>query len=65
MAGSLRVFTDDMFDRAREGVHRVLDEACAATGCTYDLDFAEAIRRLTTTPSYLPMSRLLCPSCSS
>ena len=41
VAGSLRVFTDDMFDRAREGVHRVLDEACAATGCTYDLDFAE------------------------
>ena len=34
VAGSLRVFTDDMFDRAREGVHRVLDEACAATGCT-------------------------------
>ena len=41
VAGSLRVFTDDMFDRAREGVRRVLDEACTATGCTYDLDFAE------------------------
>ena len=41
VAGSLRVFTDDMFDRAREGVCRVLDEACVATGCTYDLDFAE------------------------
>lgn len=41
VAGSLRVFTDDMFDRARKGVRRVLDEACAATGCTYDLDFAE------------------------
>ena len=41
VAGSLRVFTDDMFDRAREGVRRVLDDACAATGCTYDLDFAE------------------------
>ena len=41
VAGSLRVFTDDMFDRARECVRRVLDEACAATGCTYDLDFAE------------------------
>ncbi len=41
VAGSLRVFTDGMFDRAREGVRRVLDEACAATGCTYDLDFAE------------------------
>ena len=41
VAGSLRVFTDDMFDRAREGVRRVLDDACAATGCTYDLNFAE------------------------
>lgn len=41
VAGSLRVFTDDMFDRAREGVRRVLDDACVATGCTYDLDFAE------------------------
>ena len=41
IAGSLRVFTDSMFDRAREGIRRVLDEACAATGCTYDLDFAE------------------------
>ena len=41
VAGSLRVFTDGMFDRAREGVRRVLDDACAATGCTYDLDFAE------------------------
>ena len=30
-----------MFDRAREGVRRVLDDACVATGCTYDLDFAE------------------------
>ena len=41
IAGSLRVFTDGMFDRAREGIRRVLDEACTATGCTYDLDFAE------------------------
>ena len=41
VAGSLRVFTDAMFDRAREGVRRALDEACTATGCTYDLDFAE------------------------
>ena len=41
VAGSLRVFTDAMFDRAREGVRRVLDEVCTATGCTYDLDFAE------------------------
>lgn len=41
IAGSLRVFTDAMFDRARAGIRRVLDEACAACGCTYDIDFAE------------------------
>ena len=41
IAGSLRVFTDDMFDRAREGIRRALDDACTATGCTYDIDFAE------------------------
>ena len=29
------------------------------------LTLPRAIRRLTTTPSYLPMSRLPCPSCSS
>ena len=41
IAGSLRVFTDTMFDRAKAGIRRVLDEACMATGCTYDIDFAE------------------------
>ena len=41
IAGSLRVFTDGMFDRAKAGIRRVLDEACAETGCTYDIDFAE------------------------
>lgn len=41
IAGSLRVFTDAMFDRARAGIRRTLDEACASFGCTYDLDFAE------------------------
>ena len=41
LAGSLRVFTDSMLDRARAGIRRVLDEACAATGCTYDIDFAD------------------------
>ncbi len=41
IAGSLRVFTDGMFDRAKADIRRVLDEACAETGCTYDIDFAE------------------------
>lgn len=54
VAGSLRVFTDGMFDRAREGVRRVLDDACAATGCTYDLDFAEGYPPVDNGPSCSP-----------
>ena len=41
VAGSLRVFSDEMFDRARAGVEQRLADACATYGCTYDLDFAE------------------------
>lgn len=41
IAGSMRVFSDAMFDRARGELERVLAAACAEYGCTYDLDFAE------------------------
>lgn len=41
VAGSLRVFSDEMFDRARAGVEECLADACATYGCTYDLDFAD------------------------
>ena len=30
-----------MLERARAGIRRVLDEVCTATGCTYDIDFAD------------------------
>ncbi len=36
--GSLRLYSDEMFDRAKAGVIEVADRACAAYGCTYDLD---------------------------
>ena len=39
--GSLRVFSDEMFDRARSGVDKAARQACDAYGCTYDLHFAE------------------------
>lgn len=39
--GSLRVFSDEMFDRAREGVRVCAQEACERYGCTYDLHFSE------------------------
>lgn len=39
--GSLRVYSDRLFDAAREGVRSCLDAACASTGCTYEISFAE------------------------
>jgi len=39
--GSLRVFSDEMFDRAREGVRVCAQEACERYGCSYDLHFSE------------------------
>ena len=38
--GSLRVFSDNMFDCARTGVEQCAAQACEAYGCTYDLSFA-------------------------
>ena len=39
--GSLRVFSDEMFDRAREGVRVCAQESCERYGCSYDLHFSE------------------------
>lgn len=39
--GSLRVFSDEMFDRARAGVEQCAHEACEAYGCTFDLHFSD------------------------
>lgn len=36
--GSLRLYSDEMFDRAKAGVIEIADRTCAAYGCTYDLD---------------------------
>lgn len=41
IAGSLRVFTDAMFDRARHEIRELLERCCDETGCTFELDFAE------------------------
>ncbi len=41
VAGSLRVFSDAMFDRAKQEIERVLRESCEAYSCTYGLSFAE------------------------
>lgn len=41
LAGSLRVFSDAMFARAKAGLREVLERACVATGCAGEIDFAE------------------------
>ncbi len=41
VAGSLRVFSDAMFERAKHEIERVLRESCGAYSCTYSLSFAE------------------------
>ena len=41
LAGSLRVFSDEMFERARREIRATLEEACASAGCTATIDFAE------------------------
>lgn len=40
VSGSLRVFSDDMFDRAREGLRCALRGACERFGCAGEIDFA-------------------------
>lgn len=41
LAGSLRVFSDEMFERAKAELTSTLEMACSETGCTFDIDFAE------------------------
>lgn len=41
LAGSLRVFSDEMFERAKVELTSTLEMACSETGCTFDIDFAE------------------------
>ena len=51
LAGSLRVFSDEMFDRARAGIRDLLARACAGTGCTGEVDFAEGYPPVTNDPA--------------
>lgn len=39
--GSLRVFSDDMFENAKAAIDTCAAEACRAYGCTYNLHFSE------------------------
>lgn len=50
LAGSLRVFSDEMFERAKGELERTLEEACTSTGCTREIDFAEGYPPVTNDP---------------
>ena len=39
--GSLRVFSEEMFARAKDAVRTCAEEACGSCGCAYDLHFSE------------------------
>lgn len=41
IAGSLRVFSEEMFERAKREIRDLLAACCDETGCTFDLHFAE------------------------
>lgn len=41
IAGSLRVFSEEMFARAKAEISRLLETCCAETGCTGEVHFAE------------------------
>lgn len=41
LEGSLRVFSDDMFDHAKQAIARCAAEACAEYDCTHELNFSE------------------------
>lgn len=51
VAGSLRVFSDEMFDRAQAGLSEELARACAAFGCEGEVDFAEGYPPVTNDPA--------------
>lgn len=38
--GSLRVYSDQLFDAAKDGVRSCLEDACVSTGCTFEVSFA-------------------------
>lgn len=51
LAGSLRVFSDEMFERAKAELTSTLEMACSETGCTFDIDFAEGYPPVTNDPT--------------
>ncbi len=61
ISGSLRVFSDAMFERAKAEIERVLREACEATSCTYELGFATGYPPVDNDPELFGLARQALP----
>lgn len=61
IAGSVRVFSDGMLERVRSGLRAALDGACAAVGCTYDIDFAEGYPPVDNDPALFERAQSVLP----
>lgn len=56
LAGSLRVLTDEMFERAKDELTQTLEEACSSCGCTCEIEFGEGYPPVTNDPVLYSMA---------
>ena len=61
LAGSLRVFSDEMFERAKGELEKKLEESCEGVGCTYEIDFAEGYPPVTNDPALFELAAAALP----
>ncbi len=61
LAGSVRVFSEPMFERVRAGLVDALEEACAGVGCTFDVDFADGYPPVTNDAALFERAREALP----
>ena len=59
--GSLRVFSDEMFDRAREAVATLAENAARTEGCTVELAFSEGYPPVTNDPALFAAAEAALP----
>lgn len=59
--GSLRVFSDEMFDRAREAVATLAENAARTEGCTVELTFSKGYPPVTNDPALFAAAEAALP----
>lgn len=64
IAGSVRVFSDAMFERVRAELIDALERVCVGVGCTYDVDFAEGYPPVTNDPALFEQVAAVLPGLS-